>query len=70
MFRFGPTHRGRSPFVLPAAKPAIWWTFATGGPIVSSPALAADGSVLVGSQDGKLYADRARRHARVVVRDG
>ena len=55
MFRFGPTHRGRSPFVLPAAKPAIWWTFATSGPIVSSPALAADGSVLVGSQDGKVY---------------
>ena len=55
MFRFGPTHRGRSPFVLPAVKPAVWWTFATGGPIVSSPAVGADGSVLVGSQDGKLY---------------
>jgi outer membrane protein assembly factor BamB len=55
MFRFGPTHRGRSPFVLPATKPTVWWTFATGGPIVSSPALAGDGSVLVGSQDGKLY---------------
>ena len=56
MFRFGPAHRGRSPFVLPATKPAIWWTISTGGPIVSSPAIAADGSVLVGSQDGKLYA--------------
>ena len=55
MFRFGPSHRGRSPFALPATKPAVWWTFAVGGPIVSSPALAADGSVLVGSQDGKLY---------------
>jgi len=61
MFRFGPTHRGRSPFVLPAVKPVVWWTFATGGPIVSSPAVAADGSVLVGSQDTKLYA---------VARDG
>jgi len=56
MFRFGPTHRGRSPFVLPATKPAVWWTLPTGGPIVSSPAVATDGSVLVGSQDGKLYA--------------
>ena len=28
----------------------------TGGPIVSSPAIAADGSVLIGSQAGKLYA--------------
>jgi outer membrane protein assembly factor BamB len=55
MFRFGPTHRGRSPFALPATKPAIWWTFVTGAPIVSSPAIAADGSVLVGSHDGKLY---------------
>jgi hypothetical protein len=55
MFRFGPSHRGRSPFVLPAVKPAVWWTFATGGPIVSSPAVAGDGSILVGSQDGKLY---------------
>ena len=55
MFRFGPTHRGRSPFALPATKPAIWWTFMTGAPIVSSPAIAADGSVLVGSHDGKLY---------------
>jgi hypothetical protein len=56
MFRFGPTHRGRSPFALPPNKPAIWWAFQTGAPIVSSPAIAADGSVLVGSQDTKLYA--------------
>jgi outer membrane protein assembly factor BamB len=56
MFRFGPTHRGRSPFVLPTGKPSIWWAFQTGGPIVSSPAIAGDGSVLVGSQDDKLYA--------------
>jgi outer membrane protein assembly factor BamB len=56
MFRFGATHRGRSPFVLPADKPSIWWAFPTGGPIVSSPAIADDGSVLVGSQDDTLYA--------------
>ena len=55
MFRFGPAHRGRSPFVLPLSKPNIWWTVATGGPVVSSPAVARDGSVLVGSHDGKLY---------------
>jgi len=56
MFRFGPSHRGRSPFVLPAKKPAVWWAFLTGGPIVSSPAIADDGSVLFGSQDDKVYA--------------
>lgn len=61
MFRFGATHRGRSPFALPPNKPAIWWTFTTGGPIVSSPAIASDGSVLIGSQDDRLYS---------VARDG
>ena len=55
MFRFGPTHRGRSPFTLPAIKPTIWWAFQTGGPIISSPAIAGDGSVLVGSQDDRVY---------------
>ena len=55
MFRFGPTHRGRSPFTLPAVKPSIWWVFQTGGPIISSPAIAGDGSVLVGSQDSRVY---------------
>ena len=55
MFRFGPTHRGRSPFTLPAVKPTIWWVFQTGGPIISSPAIAGDGSVLVGSQDSRVY---------------
>lgn len=61
MFRFGPTHRGRSPFTLPATKPSIWWVFQTGGPIISSPAIAGDGSVLVGLQDNRVYA---------VARDG
>lgn len=61
MFRFGPAHRGRSPFTLPAVKPSIWWVLTTSGPIVSSPAIAADGSVVVGSQDNRVYA---------VARDG
>ncbi len=32
------------------------WTFKTGGPIHSSPAIAADGTVWFGCDDGKLYA--------------
>jgi outer membrane protein assembly factor BamB len=56
MFRLGPTHRGRSPFNLPVSKPEIAWTVTTGGPVVSSPAIAGDGTVLFGSHDGKLYA--------------
>ena len=32
------------------------WTFKTGGPVNSSPAVADDGTVFVGSEDKKLYA--------------
>ncbi len=32
------------------------WTFTTGGSISSSPALASDGTIYVGSTDNKLYA--------------
>ncbi len=32
------------------------WTFTTGGPIYSSPALAPDGTIYVGSADYKVYA--------------
>ena len=34
------------------------WTFATGGQIISSPAIAADGTVYFTSTDGNLYALR------------
>ena len=70
MFRFGPSHRGRSPYVLPTKKPAVWWSYTTGGPITSSPAIAEDGSLVFGSHDGKLYVLGARRRAQVVARDG
>ncbi|MEO5769263.1 MAG: PQQ-binding-like beta-propeller repeat protein, partial [Polyangia bacterium] len=55
MFRFGPLHRGRSPHLIPARKPAVAWSFATGGPIVSSPAVLDDGSIAFGSHDQRLY---------------
>ena len=35
------------------------WSFATGGPIWSSPAINVDGTVYVGSWDNKLYAVNA-----------
>ena len=35
---------------------SLKWTFATWGSIFSSPAVASDGTVLVGSGDGTLYA--------------
>src|SRR4051794_36091139 len=34
----------------------LLWSYSTGGSIASSPALAADGTIYVGSSDGNLYA--------------
>lgn len=55
MFRFEPRHRGRSPYLLPEHPPRVLWKYLTGGPVTSSPALGADGSVAVGSHDGFVY---------------
>src|ERR1700690_1274450 len=44
MFRFGPLHRGRSPFVLPRQRPSVAGAYVTGGPISSSPVLVDDGA--------------------------
>src|SRR5438094_309862 len=52
MFRLGPEHRGRSPFRVPPRRPEIVWTYETRGAVTSSPAIAPDGSILVGSHDG------------------
>jgi outer membrane protein assembly factor BamB len=61
MFRFGPLHRGRSPYVIPAKKPTVAWTFNTGGPVTSSPTVLDDGAIAIASHDNRLY---------VVNRDG
>jgi outer membrane protein assembly factor BamB len=55
MFRFGPEHRGRSPFKVPARRPDIAWSYETRGAVTSSPVIASDGSVMVGSHDGELH---------------
>ena len=40
-----------------AASPKrLLWEFKTGGGVWSSPAIGSDGTVYVGSDDGKLYA--------------
>lgn len=46
---------GRSPFTGPATN-ALLWSYSTGGGVYSSPAMGADGTVYVGSNDGNLYA--------------
>lgn len=55
MFGHCPTHIGRSPTV-GAQAAALKWTFAAGGYIHSSPAVAADGTIYFGSADHKVYA--------------
>ncbi|KAA0156533.1 hypothetical protein FNF31_05886 [Cafeteria roenbergensis] len=42
-------------FALNATSGALLWAYATGGPVRSSPAVLADGSVIAGSYDGAVY---------------
>ena len=55
MFRHDRQHTGRSPFTGPAS-PVQKWAFTTGNWITSSPAIGADGTIYIGSEDNKLYA--------------
>ena len=50
----GPARDGRFAGALPRVRPAPVWTFATEGPVRSSP-LLHDGAILFGSGDGRLY---------------
>lgn len=49
-------HTGRSSYNLSNGLPAIRWSLLTGRAVNSSPAVGNDGTVYVGSNDGKLYA--------------
>ena len=63
-FRGGPSHTGV--YASPAPQQlSLKWTFATGGAIVSSPAVAG-GAVYFGSKDGNLYAVDAASGTEVV----
>jgi hypothetical protein len=55
MFRQNPSRTGRSPYSGPGV-PKPKWSFTTGSAIHSSPAIGADGTIYVGSDDDKLYA--------------
>lgn len=52
---YDPRHTGRSPY-LGVQTPTEKWEFLIGNPIRSSPAIASDGTIYVGSRDNKLYA--------------
>jgi outer membrane protein assembly factor BamB len=55
MFRGDLAHSGVYVSPGPQTLKGVAWTFAAGGPVLSSPALA-DGVLYIGSDDGKLYA--------------
>jgi len=59
MFRHDAQHTGRSPYVGPA-WPQLRWRYPTSSCAVveSSPAIAGDGTIYIGSFDGYLYAIR------------
>lgn len=46
---------GRSPYNGPST-PAKKWEFATDDDVLSSPSIGSDGTIYLGSEDGKLYA--------------
>src|SRR5208337_4114657 len=56
MFRHDMQHTGRSQFDTSANIGALKWAFTTGLYIDSSPAVGADGTIYVGSEDHNLYA--------------
>lgn len=56
MYRGDAQHTGRSPFTLPISAPQERWRFATQGSITAAPAVASDGTIVVGSHDGVVYA--------------
>src|SRR5438874_2311020 len=55
MLHLDPHHTNRSPFAGPNS-PNVVWTFDTGGPIEAAPAVLENGTIVVVSLGGNLYA--------------
>jgi outer membrane protein assembly factor BamB len=55
MYLHDPQHTGRSPYRGPQ-EGKVEWRFETGNSVYSSPAIAPDGTMYFGSNDGHLYA--------------
>lgn len=56
MFHVDSLHTGRSPYRAPTSAPHEVMHVATGGVVVSSPAIADDGTLVFGSHDKSIYA--------------
>ncbi|MCX6803521.1 MAG: PQQ-binding-like beta-propeller repeat protein [Candidatus Diapherotrites archaeon] len=55
-FNGNPQHTGLSPYDTNRIMGAIKWSYLTGDGVESSPVVADDGTIYVGSHDAKLYA--------------
>ena len=55
MFGGDVRHTGNSASIGPGT-PTERWSFSTGNIVIASPAIGADGTLYLGSYDGKLYA--------------
>ena len=63
-FHFTPNHDGLNPYenVLnthTVGNLSLLWTYTTGGPVLQSPPIVANGVVYIGSNDGNVYALKA-----------
>jgi predicted nucleic acid-binding Zn ribbon protein len=56
MFRYNAQHTGRCPYDTSKNNGTLKWKYQTGDRIDSSPAIAPNGTIYVGSEDGYLYA--------------
>lgn len=70
MYRGDAQHTGRSPFTLPQSPPQERWRFPTAGSITAAPGIAGDGTIVVGSHDGIVYALSAQGMPRWQYRTG
>ncbi|WP_423961988.1 PQQ-binding-like beta-propeller repeat protein [Candidatus Binatus sp.] len=56
MFHHDRAHTGRSQFNTSSNNGKLKWAFATDGAVVTAPAIGADGTIYIGSDDHNLYA--------------
>lgn len=56
MLQYDLRHTGLSPYSTKEVDGTIKWTYETGAGIESSPTIAPDGTIYIGSHDNKLYA--------------
>jgi len=56
MFRYNTQHTGQCPYDTSRNNGTLKWKFAIGDQIHSSPAIASDGTIYIGSDDRYLYA--------------